>query len=346
MQYTSNIGGQFNMYSRYYIKGGKLYCRYNRKISKRQKPTKALRSEEVQRALFIQKLIIVVTISAIVSITACICLTIAMSNKRHDITIITSSHNSENKIEESKDFMTRSVVVAYSNSENAATRTNSMRKNIYQQNKSETYQEVEEAEEAEEVVTTDDDYYVTDLVYRKTITEEAIISLDGVELKKMSLPDVFYGDIDYSSFQPMEPYQMITNTSSPAYEISHGENAYTDENGLRRSRTNDSQFTVNGEDDYIVALGTYYKTKGTAGERFLVETTTGSFTIITGDEKADKHTDQMNMFTTHCNGKKFGIIEFIIDENAISSSIMSKGTPMNGPDENLSGEITAIYKIL
>ena len=138
-------------------------------------------------------------------------------------------------------------------------------------------------------------------------------------------------------------FRSITNKKSPAYKISHSENSYTDENGLRRYRTTKDQFTVNGADDYIIALGTFYKTKGTAGERFLITTSNGAYTAITGDEKADIHTDGMNMFTTH-NGKA-GMIEWIVDESLLNRMIRSKGTITKGPVEILQGEITGIYKI-
>ena len=51
--------------------------------------------------------------------------------------------------------------------------------------------------------------------------------------------------------------------------------------------TTADQFTIDGQDDYMIALGTFYKEKGTAGNRYLIETTTGAYTAITGSEKAD-----------------------------------------------------------
>ena len=46
--------------------------------------------------------------------------------------------------------------------------------------------------------------------------------------------------------------------------------AWTDEYGLRRYKVSEDQFTINGKDDYVIALGTYYKEKGTAGSRYII----------------------------------------------------------------------------
>lgn len=178
---------------------------------------------------------------------------------------------------------------------------------------------------------------------------KSIISINNYELTKMDLPSKYYGNnCDYSYFQPYMSYEKVTNETAPSYKITKSSsNSYTDNNGFRRYKTNSNvQFTVNGEDDYIVALGTFYKEKGTAGERFLVTTEKGMFTIITGDEKADCDTDPMNMFTIHGDGKYFGLIEWIVDTEKIDESIISNGTMTAGTMEDLHGEITGIYKIL
>lgn len=163
-------------------------------------------------------------------------------------------------------------------------------------------------------------------------------------LTNQILPTKYYGNIDFSSFQPYMSYKKITSKSSPAYKISHSENAYTDEYGFRRYKTNsENQITINEQDDYIVAMGTFYKEKGTAGERFLVTTTTGAFTVITGDEKADQDTDSMNMFTTHKGSA--AILEWVVDEDKLESEVKQSGTVTSSSMEALHGTITSIYKI-
>ena len=180
---------------------------------------------------------------------------------------------------------------------------------------------------------------IDDLIGRDTI------EIDESVLVRYDLPDKYYPGIDYSSFQPYMPYTAITNKSTPAYKVVRSENCYTDEFGLRRYKTNDSQFTIDGQDDYIIALGTFYKEKGTAGSRYLIVTTTGMYTAITGDEKADEHTDAKGMFSRHCNGTKAGLIEWIVDKSALNPTIKKMGTVTYGGPEAARGEILYIYKI-
>ena len=174
---------------------------------------------------------------------------------------------------------------------------------------------------------------------------ESVIMIDSHKLFRHDLPDIYYTNIDYSSFQPYMGYKMITNKSAPAYEIVNSNNSYTDELGFRRYKTNDSQFTINGADDYIIALGTFYKDKGLVGNRYLIVTSTGMYTAITGDEKSDAHTDSYNMFTLHDNGTKAGIIEWIVDTEKLEPDIKQAGTITAGSYEVLQGEILHIYEI-
>lgn len=171
------------------------------------------------------------------------------------------------------------------------------------------------------------------------------IVIEDNELIKYDLPSKYYNSIDFSSFQPYMAYTKVRNKSTPAYKINYSENAYTDENGFRRFRTTEDQFTINGEDDYIVALGTYYKEKGTAGQRYMVITTMGMYTIIAGDEKADKDTDTMNMFSYHKGGTCGAIIEWIVDDKCLHHDIRHEGTATEGPVRAIQGRIMYIYKI-
>lgn len=180
--------------------------------------------------------------------------------------------------------------------------------------------------------------------------KEIVSSLDNivqnnVNLIQCKLPSDYYENIDFSSFQPFMSYRKVTDVTSPSYKVCYNDNSYTDENGFRRYRVTFDQFSVDGQDDYVVALGTFYKEKGTAGSRFLIETTTGSYTVITGGEKADEDTDEMNMFSYHCDGTTAGIIEWIVDENKLHPDIKYAGTVTRGPVEAMHGDIIAIYRI-
>lgn len=184
------------------------------------------------------------------------------------------------------------------------------------------------------------------IILQEQMGSDVIEFEDGLHtLIRYDLPTVYYPNLDFSSFQPYMDYRCIKNKKSPAYSISRSENAYTDEYGLRRYPTSDDQFTINGKDDYIVALGTFYKEKGTAGSRYLIVTSTGMYTAITGDEKADVDTDAMNMFSLHADGTCAGIIEWIVDTKTLEHSMKRSGTITKGPVEELQGEVLQIYKI-
>lgn len=171
-----------------------------------------------------------------------------------------------------------------------------------------------------------------------------VITIGDSTLTRHDLPSVYYSDLDFSSFQPYMPYTAITNTSAPAYNVVYSEDCYTDEMGFRRYKTDDSQFTIDGQDDYVIALGTFYKEKGMVGNRYLIVTSTGMYTAKTGDEKSDRHTDEMHMFTIH-DGDKAGIIEWIVDYQNLDPTIKRAGTVTIGGPEILQGEILHIYEI-
>ena len=162
-------------------------------------------------------------------------------------------------------------------------------------------------------------------------------------LVKMSLPSAYY-DIDFSSFQAWMPYSSITTKGSDSYKFLHSSGIYYDENGLYRHQVDgNEEFTINNLDDYVVALATFYKTPHKCGERFLVVTTTGMFTITTGDEQANRDTDSHNMFIQH--GNKASLIEYIVDTKNLHKSIKNSGSVTSGPVSAIKGKITAIYKI-
>lgn len=164
-------------------------------------------------------------------------------------------------------------------------------------------------------------------------------------LRRYDLPTKYYPGLDFSSFQPYMDYRCITDKSSPAYAVTRSVNTYNDEYGLRRYVTTEDQFTINGQDDYVIALGTFYKEEGTAGSRYLIVTTTGMYTAITGDEKDNRHTDAMNMYSLHADGTCAGIIEWIVDTETLESNMKRSGTITKGPVKVLQGEVIQIYGI-
>lgn len=167
------------------------------------------------------------------------------------------------------------------------------------------------------------------------------------EFIEYALPSVYYGDIDFSTFIPYMDYKMVTDTSSNSYQTLNSEKLYIDDNGLCRYSIDDDQFTIDGKDDYVIALGTYYKEKGKTGQRYLIHTTGGYYTAIAGEEKADEHTDEYHMFVRHGeNGQYAGMIEFLVDTNYLDSDIRAMGTVTACDDPVLQGEILGIFQIV
>ena len=170
------------------------------------------------------------------------------------------------------------------------------------------------------------------------------ISTNGIILTRYSLPSEYYPNIDFQSMQPFMSYKMVTNKATEAYKMCHSDLSYIDENGLLRHEVADDQFSINGQDDYVIALGTYYKERSHCGERFLIVTSTGMYTAITGDEKADKHTDKHHMVHDHCDGT-YSLIEFIVDTPSLEELVRLTGTLRNSSIEAFQGDILHIYKI-
>lgn len=110
-------------------------------------------------------------------------------------------------------------------------------------------------------------------------------------------------------------YRSCNIAGSPHYRIQ--QYAWTDEIGCRRF-----------DEDYIVALGTFYTDK--IGERFEITLENGyTFTVIVGDIKADKDTDENNMFA-YCpqyGTSELGanVLEFIVELDSLSTACYRYG---------------------
>lgn len=172
-----------------------------------------------------------------------------------------------------------------------------------------------------------------------------IISTSNATLVRYELPSSKYSTMDFQSMQTFMNFRTaVTKKGTSAYDVCWSENAYTDDHGFRRYRTSDEQFTIDGHDDYVVALGNYYKTKGLCGERYLIVTTTGAYTAITGDEKDDRDTDQYKM--GHIEAGKMSMIEFVVDDWSMLDDMMRKmGSARYSSIEAFQGDILYIYKI-
>jgi hypothetical protein len=115
------------------------------------------------------------------------------------------------------------------------------------------------------------------------------------------------GDTAFKSYMS---YRAITNTRSAQYKLQ--QQCWTDDEGLRRY-----------QDDYVIALGTYYADH--IGERFKITLDTGeSFTAVVGDFKANRHTDSKNQYYDTGNGKK-NVVEFVVDTRELNPKARRMG---------------------
>ena len=110
-------------------------------------------------------------------------------------------------------------------------------------------------------------------------------------------------------------YRVYNLWYTPHYRLQQA--AWTDDQGFRRYN-----------DDYIVALGSYYSTD--IGDRFEVTLDTDkTFTIIFGDGKVNEDCDSENMYTPcfDYNGDKAAnVLEFIIDEEVLDRDVYDYGS--------------------
>lgn len=307
------------MNCRYYIRGDKLCPRYKRKVTHSRR---AIRSREVKSIIKRRRIINTIML---------VCLILFASIGIYFV----SFHNELNETD-IEAFNLEVIPIEYAEVPIVIDEEEPVEVAVIE--------EKDEIADGEIIKTKIDTavFYGNDLVFRNRSGSKEPMIINGYPVVKFDLPSKYYNNLDFSSFQAMESISAITNTSSSAYKTCNGDDIYVDECGLIRRHINENELSV-GYDDYVVAMGSFYNESGDAGHRFLIETNNGSFTVTVGDAKADKDTDPMNMFTLH-NGKAC-IIEFIYDSNNIHHEILSAGTPMNGPDPVISGEIIGVYKI-
>ena len=135
----------------------------------------------------------------------------------------------------------------------------------------------------------------------KVKTTEKVVKVEKPEF------EVPGGDTAFKSYMS---FKAITNTRSAQYKLQ--QKCWTDDEGLRRYN-----------DDYVIALGTYYADH--IGERFKITLDTGeSFTAVVGDFKANRHTDSKNQYYDSGNGRK-NVVEFVVDTSELNRKARRMG---------------------
>lgn len=141
-------------------------------------------------------------------------------------------------------------------------------------------------------------------------------------------PEEFAIPVGDTSFKSYMDYRKITAEGSDQYNFQ--QECWTDDTGLRRH-----------QDDYVIALGSYYTSK--VGDRFEITLSTGeTFTAIVGDFKDDRDTDETNRYTLMGNGSK-NIIEFVVDTRYLGE--MTKKMGDVSYTEGFKGSVQSITKL-
>lgn len=159
-------------------------------------------------------------------------------------------------------------------------------------------------------------------------TKNEVESITKIDYDIPTIADTdFYGYMDY---------RKITDKTTLQYEMQ--QSAWTDWQGLRRYNN-----------DYMVAMGSYYSDYE-VGSRFEITLENDTvFTVILGDLKDDIHTDNKNMYTPVRDKKgnliKANVIEFIVDENQLSDYVRIDLGTISGYEE-FNGNIVSIKKLI
>lgn len=162
-----------------------------------------------------------------------------------------------------------------------------------------------------------------------SISTAAFKNEDGTQQYiSMSLPDYD------TSFKAYMDYRCITDKTSKQYELQ--QKAETDDLGLRKYG-----------DYYLIGLGTYYA--DSVGEKFRITLENDKvFYAMTGDIKADIHTDKNNMYSPVYNSNgtfiSANVVEFIVDTKAMDRKTKLSGSV--GTYEDFSGNIVKVEKII
>ena len=138
-----------------------------------------------------------------------------------------------------------------------------------------------------------------------------------IKQKEKKLPS------NFGAFKSYTDYRCLSR-SSAQWKLQ--EQAYTDENGLRKI-----------DDAYLVALGSYYGTK--LGVRYTVTLSTGNqFDIILCDSKDDRHTNETNQYTL----SNSCVIEFYVETEKLPKKVRQSGSI--SAIEGFEGSVISIEK--
>lgn len=136
---------------------------------------------------------------------------------------------------------------------------------------------------------------------------------------------------DDNSFKTYMDYRMITDTTSQQWAMQ--QEAYTDENGLRKIG-----------DYYCVALGSGIS--NSIGNKFLITLESGEqIKVIMAEQKADRHTDPSNRYIDRGDGS-INIVEFIVQTENLPDIVRIMGDVSHMPGNLFFGNIVEMEEIV
>jgi hypothetical protein len=164
----------------------------------------------------------------------------------------------------------------------------------------------------------------------EVISMERVVKIEPIEIieiisnYKLQTTELDLPTNTAGSFKTYMDYKTITTTTSKQWSLQ--QLATTDSKGFRRLNN-----------DYIVAVGTFYSEE--VGKQLKVTLDSGrSFTAIVGDIKQNRHTDSNNQYIP-TNGN---IIEFIVDAEVLDPLALKLG---NVSCLNFEGNIISIEEV-
>ena len=157
------------------------------------------------------------------------------------------------------------------------------------------------------------------------------VSYEAPKEEEIQIGDFYEVPACNTSFKSFMDWRTITSPTSEQWKIQHSEHTWTDSDGFRRYG-----------DCYLVALGTYYSSS--CGDVFEITLDNGeAFQAMTGDIKADVHTDAKHQLRVVGNTKN--LVEFIVDSDVISAACWKTGDMSYAGNRYMAGNIVAIEKM-
>ena len=128
------------------------------------------------------------------------------------------------------------------------------------------------------------------------------IRLNNKSIVRYDIPAKYYDDINFSLFKMLSYYNLPSaGKGDIGLNVIRGEKLYTDDYGFIRYIPGNGQFAINNQPDYVIS-NDIFSQKEINGNRYLIVTNSGMYTIITDDERDEVYSDQRGSYTPRFSG--------------------------------------------